>query len=224
MRLDLHVHSTASDGTVAPEEVVDRAVAGGTGRAGPGRSRHRGGRSPAPSRPPARERRLHIIPAVEMSSTFEGTDVHILGYFVDIESPAFDAHARRNHERRDARMAEMLAGLERQGIRSHARATGRAARVGRRRVLPPPPGARAGEGGPRRHRPGRVRPPDRQRPPRLRAHPRGHARGGDRGGAGRGGDSGVGPSSGEAVRPACCRRCSKPGCAVWRRTARSAPA
>lgn len=115
MRLDLHVHSTASDGTVSPEEVVDRAVAGGLDVLALADHDTVAGVPRAIAA--ARERRLHIIPAVEMSSTFEGTDVHILGYFVDIESPAFTAHARRNHERRDARMAEMLANLARQGVR-----------------------------------------------------------------------------------------------------------
>ena len=114
MRLDLHVHSTASDGTVSPEGVVERAVAGGLDVlaladhdtvAGVGRAIAA-----------ARNRRLHIIPAIEMSSTFEGTDIHILGYFVDIESEVFDAHTRRNHKRRGARMAEMVARLARQGV------------------------------------------------------------------------------------------------------------
>ncbi|MCY4399891.1 MAG: PHP domain-containing protein [Gemmatimonadetes bacterium] len=114
MKLDLHVHSTASDGTVPPEEVVDRAIAGGLDVlaladhdtiAGVRRAiRH------------ARGRRLHIIPAIEMSSTFEGMDIHILGYFVDIESAAFHWHTRHNLERRDARMSEMVERLARQGI------------------------------------------------------------------------------------------------------------
>ena len=114
MKLDLHVHSTVSDGTVPPEEVVDRAIAGGLDVlaladhdtiAGVERAiRH------------AEGRRLHIIPAVEMSSTFQGMDIHILGYFVDIGSEAFPRHTQHNLERRDARMSEMVERLGRQGI------------------------------------------------------------------------------------------------------------
>lgn len=114
MKLDLHVHSTASDGTVSPEGVVERAIDGGLDVlaladhdtvAGVGRAVAA-----------ARGRMLHIIPAIEMSSTFEGTDIHILGYFVDIRSEAFVEHAQRNHKRRAARMAEMVARLARQGV------------------------------------------------------------------------------------------------------------
>lgn len=115
MKLDLHVHSTASDGTVSPEEVVDRAIAGGLDVLA--LADHDTVAGVPRAIEAARGRRLHIIPAIEMSSTFEGTDIHILGYFVDIESVAFDAHTRRNHERRDARMAEMVAKLGRRGIR-----------------------------------------------------------------------------------------------------------
>lgn len=114
MKLDLHVHSTASDGTVSPEEVVNRAVAGGLDVlaltdhdtvAGVGRALEA-----------ARDRPLHVIPAAELSSTFDGVDIHILGYFVDFRSDILDRHARRSHERRAERMAEMVRRLALRGI------------------------------------------------------------------------------------------------------------
>ena len=114
MKLDLHVHSTASDGTVSPEEVVERAIAGGLDVLA--LSDHDTVAGVERAIAAARDRMLHIIPAVEMSSTFEGTNIHILGYFVDIGSEAFDQHSRRSHQRRDARMAEMVTRLARQGI------------------------------------------------------------------------------------------------------------
>ena len=114
MKLDLHVHSTASDGTVSPEGVVERAIAGGLDVLALADHDTVAGVERAIAA--ARGRMLHIIPAIEMSSTFEGTDIHILGYFVDIGSEAFVQHTRRNHKRRDARMAEMVARLARQGV------------------------------------------------------------------------------------------------------------
>ena len=114
MRLDLHVHSTASDGTVSPEGVVERAIAGGLDVLALADHDTVAGVERAIAA--ARGRMLHIIPAIEMSSTFEGTDIHILGYFVDIRSEAFVEHTRRNHERRGTRMAEMVARLARQGV------------------------------------------------------------------------------------------------------------
>ena len=46
-------------------------------------------------------RPLQVIPAVEMSSNFEGEDVHILGS-VDPEAETLARHARRSYERRAA--------------------------------------------------------------------------------------------------------------------------
>ena len=114
MKLDLHVHSTASDGTVSPEEVVERAIAGGLDVLA--LSDHDTIAGVERAIEAARGRMLHIIPAIEMSSTFEGTDIHILGYFVDVRSEAFVRHTRRNHECRDARMAEMVERLALQGV------------------------------------------------------------------------------------------------------------
>ncbi|MDE2981976.1 MAG: PHP domain-containing protein [Gemmatimonadota bacterium] len=115
MRLDLHVHSTVSDGTVPPEEVVARAIAGGLDVVA--LADHDTIAGVEPARRAAAGKRIHIIPAVEMSSTFAGTDIHILGYFVDTHSDVFARHTRRNHERRDARMLEMVERLSRQGIK-----------------------------------------------------------------------------------------------------------
>lgn len=114
MKLDLHVHSTASDGTVSPEEVVDRAIAGGLDVLA--LADHDTVAGVERARRAASGKRIHIIPAVEMSSTFDGNDIHILGYFVDTGSNAFVRHTRWNHQRRDARMREMVARLARQGI------------------------------------------------------------------------------------------------------------
>lgn len=114
MKLDLHVHSTASDGTVPPEEVVERAIAGGLDVLA--LSDHDTVAGVERAVAAARGRRLHIIPAIEMSSTFEGADIHVLGYFVDVRSDVFARHAKRNHERRAARMAEMVERLALQGV------------------------------------------------------------------------------------------------------------
>ena len=114
MKLDLHVHSTASDGTVSPEEVVERAIAGGLDVLA--LSDHDTVAGVERAVAAARGRMLHVIPAIEMSSTFEGTDIHILGYFVDVRSEAFDRHAQRNYRRRDARMGEMVERLGLQGV------------------------------------------------------------------------------------------------------------
>lgn len=64
----------------------------------------------------ARGLTVQVVPAIEVSSTFEGVDVHVLGYFVDPDARALSAHAARAGARREERMREMLARLAAQGI------------------------------------------------------------------------------------------------------------
>ncbi len=114
MRIDLHVHSTASDGTCSPEEVVNRAAGGGLDVLA--LSDHDTVSGVARAIRAARSRRLHVIPAVELSSTWRGQDIHILGYFIDVRSDALTDYERRGLERRSSRMAEMMDRLARQGV------------------------------------------------------------------------------------------------------------
>ena len=113
MRLDLHIHTTASDGAWSPAAVAHHAV----GRldvialtdhdtvAGIGRARRAAAGLP-----------LHVIPAIELSSTFNGRDVHVLGYFVDPAAPALLDHEARAMGARERRMEEMIGRLREQGI------------------------------------------------------------------------------------------------------------
>lgn len=113
MRLDLHIHSTASDGAWTPAAVVQAAA----GRldvialtdhdtlAGVERAR-----SAALGMP------LQVIPAVELSSAHRGRDVHILGYFVDPDARALREHEVRAVGARERRMEEMIGRLRAQGV------------------------------------------------------------------------------------------------------------
>lgn len=109
MKLDLHIHSTASDGACSPEEVVDRAVAGGLDVIAI--SDHDTVAGVRPALAAVEGRPIQVIPAAELSSTVGGEDIHILGYLVDLDSPALAGLARRGAERRAARMDEMVAKL-----------------------------------------------------------------------------------------------------------------
>ena len=114
MKLDLHVHSTASDGVCSPENVVERAVAGGLDAIA--LADHDTVAGVEQARRAARGRPIDVIAGAELSSTFRGEDVHVLGYFLDVESPALAAQHRRGLERRAARMKEMRERLAAQGV------------------------------------------------------------------------------------------------------------
>ncbi len=114
MELDLHIHSTASDGTVPPAEVVRRALEAGLDvialtdhdtTAGVAEAMEAVGNAP-----------LEVIPAIEASTTIDGEELHILGYFIDPSDPDILEHRHRAGLRRKNRILEMISRLEAQGV------------------------------------------------------------------------------------------------------------
>lgn len=114
MRLDLHIHTTASDGAWSPEQVVRGARRGGLDVIAI--ADHDTVAAVQSARAVAVELDVQVIPALEASSTWENREIHILGYFVDPEMPALLRHTRRAAELRESRMREMLSKLSVQGI------------------------------------------------------------------------------------------------------------
>jgi len=114
VRLDLHVHSTASDGAWSPEAVVRGAAQGGVDVLALTDHDTIAG-YPAAERL-GRELNVQVLPGIEISSTHRGRDVHVLGYFVDPNAAPLLEHADKALHRREERMREMLVRLADQGI------------------------------------------------------------------------------------------------------------
>ncbi len=114
MRVDLHIHTTASDGAWAPEAVVRGAAAAGLDVIAI--TDHDTAAGVAQAQAVAHEARVQVIPGIEVSSTHRGSDVHILGYFIDPEAPALRAHHQRAVGRRTDRMHEMIGRLRTTGV------------------------------------------------------------------------------------------------------------
>ena len=114
MRLDLHMHTTASDGSWSPEAVVRAAAEGGLDVISI--TDHDTTAAVKPAQAIASELRIEVIAGIEMSSTHDGQDIHILGYFIDPDAPQLVAHAERAGNRREVRMQEMVERLVDQGI------------------------------------------------------------------------------------------------------------
>lgn len=85
MRADLHVHSTASDGTATPSELVSLALESGLDVLAI--ADHDSVSGLAEANLAAETTGLTLIPAVELSAVSDGIDVHILAYFVDPADP-----------------------------------------------------------------------------------------------------------------------------------------
>ncbi|ADU51183.1 PHP domain protein [Thermaerobacter marianensis DSM 12885] len=111
---DLHTHTTASDGTVTPEERIRMAVAAGLEWVGITDHDTLAGLPAA--REAARAAGIGLVPGVELSTDVDlGTrrvGVHVLGYWVhEDDAPLVELLARRRaaREQRLARMLERLA-------------------------------------------------------------------------------------------------------------------
>ncbi|MFN2431493.1 MAG: PHP domain-containing protein [Gemmatimonadota bacterium] len=96
--VDLHAHTTASDGVLRPAQLVDHARA--VGLAAVAVTDHDTTAGLPEALAAARGTELEVVPGVEISTSHGGVEVHLLGYFVD---PEFPDLARRLASRRDDR-------------------------------------------------------------------------------------------------------------------------
>jgi predicted metal-dependent phosphoesterase TrpH len=111
--VDLHAHTTASDGALTPPRLVALAVARGLRVLGVTDHDTVAGVEEAGGA--AAGTGLRVIPGVELSAHVEAGEVHVLGYFVAPRSPVLlDALARLRAARGD-RARQMVAQLARAG-------------------------------------------------------------------------------------------------------------
>lgn len=109
--IDLHLHTTASDGSSTPVQLVEEALSAGLTTiavtdhdtmAAVGEVSDAAGST------------LAVIPGIEITAVEDGLDVHVLGYFLDPESPelgAFLTGQRDDRRRRIVQMIERLAAI-----------------------------------------------------------------------------------------------------------------
>lgn len=114
MPIELHCHSTASDGDCTPTEIVDRALA--LGITSLALTDHDTVDGVPEALDAAREHSLRVIPAVELSCHFEGREVHLLGYFVEHRDPDFLELLKQMRAERRERIRLILEKLEAVGI------------------------------------------------------------------------------------------------------------
>ena len=115
MKLDLHVHSRASDGQFSPAAVVEAAVAGGLDVIA--LTDHDTALGVPEARDAAREYgSLEVIAGIEVSARAGADEVHVLGYFIDAASASILGHQRAAAERRQDRMRRMVGKLQGMGI------------------------------------------------------------------------------------------------------------
>lgn len=113
-RIDLHTHSTESDGTLTPQELMTHAKEAGLSAIALTDHDTIGGIAKA--RPVAEALGLELVPGVELSTDYEGKEVHILGYYIDEKKPEFLAQLKDFVDGRDRRNEKMTARLRQEGF------------------------------------------------------------------------------------------------------------
>ncbi|MQA02402.1 MAG: PHP domain-containing protein [Streptosporangiales bacterium] len=110
-RIDLHAHSTASDGGDTPAELVRAAARAGLDVVAlTDHDTVAGYQEAGAALPPG----LMLVPGAEISCAWQGTSVHLLGYLFDPAEPEFAAERdriRSDRVRRAERMVELLGEL-----------------------------------------------------------------------------------------------------------------
>jgi predicted metal-dependent phosphoesterase TrpH len=109
--IDLHTHSTASDGLYAPAELVKRAADAGLTLIG--LTDHDTTNGIAEAQTAGARVGVVVIPGVEINTDLpDGQgEAHILGYYLDVDQPAFQAtltFLRDAREKRGERMVQQL--------------------------------------------------------------------------------------------------------------------
>jgi predicted metal-dependent phosphoesterase TrpH len=107
--IDLHLHTTASDGVCRPAELVDMAWRAGIRTMSV--TDHDTVAAVAEIAALTRDIGMSFVPGIEITAVHDGRDVHMLGYFIDPESEAFGEFLQRQRADRVRRLGEMVTRL-----------------------------------------------------------------------------------------------------------------
>lgn len=110
---DLHAHTTASDGTLTPRELVELAAQ--EGLAAVGITDHDTTDGVLEAQSAGQELGVWVVPGVEINTDTQDGHVDILGYFVDITNPGFQDMLARIRDTRYHRAQKMVEKLRELG-------------------------------------------------------------------------------------------------------------
>jgi hypothetical protein len=112
--IDLHTHTTASDGWCTPAELVARASAAGVTVLAVTDHDTLAGCGAAAAACAASG--LEFVPGIEITAALDGGDVHVLGYFLDVRSAALQTFLAEQRRQRVDRVRQIVDCLAAHGI------------------------------------------------------------------------------------------------------------
>jgi len=112
--IDLHTHTTASDGRSRPADLVALAAAAGIRTLSVTDHDTVGGCADAEAA--CRTAGIEFVSGIEITAVRDEVDVHVLGYFFDVGSPALATFLAEQRQRRLDRVREILGRLATLGV------------------------------------------------------------------------------------------------------------
>ncbi len=114
MAIDLHIHTTASDGIFTPSQVVEMAKEVGLTAIGITDHDTMGGVEEALKR--GSELGLEIVPGIELNTDYKDREIHVLGYYLDYRDSALQIMLRDLQDTRINRAKKMVDKLNQLGV------------------------------------------------------------------------------------------------------------
>jgi hypothetical protein len=112
--IDLHAHTTASDGSLTPTELI--ALAAEIGLSAVAVTDHDTVDGLTEALEAARSRSLECVPGIELSIAYRPGKLHLLGYFIDPAHPGLCERLRVLKENRARRNERMIAKMQALGL------------------------------------------------------------------------------------------------------------
>ena len=112
--IDLHTHSTASDGQYAPNEVAARAAKAGT--VAWALTDHDTVAGLEAAAAAARKLDVRFVPGIELSALLDEREVHVLGHFIDPVHPELRAFEDKLADHRRGRVRKIVERLVQNGV------------------------------------------------------------------------------------------------------------
>ena len=112
--IDLHIHSTASDGSLTPTEVINRA--NDLSLTAMALTDHDTVTGIDEALEAAKDLDMEVIPGIEVSCIYKGKEIHILGLYIDHKDPKLLSFLKEASRKRYDRNMEMLAAFNKDGF------------------------------------------------------------------------------------------------------------
>ena len=111
---DLHIHTNFSDSTLTPQEVAEESYAAGLSCISI--TDHDTIDGIYPTQLATRKCGVEVIAGIELSSSFNDKDIHILGYLIDFHNETLNSELSLVQDARVERMREMIEKLKTLGM------------------------------------------------------------------------------------------------------------